>query len=213
MGRLQFGRTVLQELTKLSNSAARVGSGHTELPWTSIARGIRYRKQLECILTTDINKLGKAGEIVKVAPGYFRNHLMPKLLAVPNRDQYAYLIREQQKLYQRHEEEEKTVVVQKTGEEQMEEYKSAARRLDRGLVGLRRLVLNYGKELRYPVTKEELLAEVQRQLGVILQEENLVMPSNITMCGKHEILLRLPKSLPLPGGKPQISLKIKVQRK
>lgn len=212
MGRLQFGRTVLQHLTKVSSSASSLGSGHAELPWTSIARGIRFRKQLECILTTDINKLGKAGETVKVAPGYFRNHLMPKLLAVPNRDHYAYIIREQRKLYQHHEEEKKAEVVQQTGEEQMEEYKSAARRLDRGLLGLRRLVLNYGKELRFPVTKEEVLAEVQRQLGVILEPENLVMPSDLTMCGKYEIPLRLPKSLPLPGGKPQISLKVKIQR-
>lgn len=213
MGRLQFGRTVLQHLTKVSGSASSLGSGHAELPWTSIARGIRFRKQLECILTTDVDKLGKAGETVKVAPGYFRNHLMPKLLAVPNRDHYVYIIREQRKLYQHHEEEKEAEVVQKTGEEQMEEYKSAARRLDRGRVGLRRLVLNYGKELRFPVTKDEVLAEVQRQLGVILEAENLVMLSDITMCGQHEIPLRLPKSLPLPGGKPQISLKVKIQRK
>ena len=45
-----------------------------------------------------VDKLGKAGETVKVAPGYFRNHLMPKLLAVPNIDKYAYLIREQRKV-------------------------------------------------------------------------------------------------------------------
>lgn len=45
-----------------------------------------------------IEKLGKAGETVKVAPGYFRNHLMPKLLAVPNIEKYAYLVREQRKV-------------------------------------------------------------------------------------------------------------------
>lgn len=45
-----------------------------------------------------IDKLGKAGETVSVAPGYFRNHLMPKLLAVPNIDKYAFLIREQRKV-------------------------------------------------------------------------------------------------------------------
>lgn len=44
-------------------------------------------------------KLGKAGETVKVAPGYFRNHLMPKMLAVPNIDKFAFLIREQRKVF------------------------------------------------------------------------------------------------------------------
>ena len=46
-----------------------------------------------------IDKLGKSGEVVKVAPGHFRNHLMPKLLAVPNIDKFAYLISEQQKVW------------------------------------------------------------------------------------------------------------------
>ena len=46
-----------------------------------------------------MDKLGKAGETVKVKPGFFRNHLMPKLLAVPNIDKFAYLISEQRKVY------------------------------------------------------------------------------------------------------------------
>lgn len=45
-----------------------------------------------------MDKLGKAGETVKVAPGYFRNYLMPKLLAVPNIDKFAYLVKEQRKV-------------------------------------------------------------------------------------------------------------------
>lgn len=51
------------------------------------------------LFTQNIEKLGKAGETVKVAPGHFRNHLMPKLLAVPNIDKYAFLIKEQHKVF------------------------------------------------------------------------------------------------------------------
>lgn len=53
---------------------------------------------LTLMLQKSIEKLGKAGETVKVAPGFFRNHLMPKLLAVPNIDKYAYLIKEQRRV-------------------------------------------------------------------------------------------------------------------
>ena len=49
------------------------------------------------VVLQTIDKLGKAGEVVKVAPGHFRNHLMPKMLAVPNMDKFAILIREQRK--------------------------------------------------------------------------------------------------------------------
>ena len=36
---------------------------------------------IEVMLMDDVAKLGKAGDIVKVAPGYFRNYLDPKGLA------------------------------------------------------------------------------------------------------------------------------------
>ena len=38
---------------------------------------------MEVILTEDVPKLGEMGEIVKVAPGYGRNYLIPKGLALP----------------------------------------------------------------------------------------------------------------------------------
>ena len=37
--------------------------------------------QIEVMLMDDVKKLGKSGEIVKVAAGYFRNFLFPKGLA------------------------------------------------------------------------------------------------------------------------------------
>lgn len=37
--------------------------------------------QVEVILMDNVKKLGKSGQIVKVAPGYFRNYLAPKGLA------------------------------------------------------------------------------------------------------------------------------------
>lgn len=38
---------------------------------------------LEVMLMADVKKLGKAGDIVKVAPGYARNMLFPQELAAP----------------------------------------------------------------------------------------------------------------------------------
>ena len=39
--------------------------------------------QTEVMLMADVKLLGKAGEIVKVAPGYARNKLFPQGLAAP----------------------------------------------------------------------------------------------------------------------------------
>ncbi|KAG2310452.1 hypothetical protein Bca52824_022009 [Brassica carinata] len=111
-------------------------------PLLFACQGVRYRK-LEVILTTGIEKLGKGGETVKVAPGYFRNHLMPKLLAVPNIDKYAHLIREQRKPVSRcvtMKKKEEVKVVHKSSEVQTKEFEKAAKRLANANLVLRKLI-------------------------------------------------------------------------
>ncbi|MBL1176572.1 50S ribosomal protein L9 [Pantanalinema sp. GBBB05] len=39
-------------------------------------------KRVQLVLNRDVNKLGKAGDLVEVAPGYARNYLLPQGLAV-----------------------------------------------------------------------------------------------------------------------------------
>jgi large subunit ribosomal protein L9 len=39
-------------------------------------------KRVQLVLNRDVNKLGHAGDIVEVAPGYARNYLLPQGLAV-----------------------------------------------------------------------------------------------------------------------------------
>ena len=39
-------------------------------------------KRIQLVLNKDISKLGRAGDLVEVAPGYARNYLLPQKLAV-----------------------------------------------------------------------------------------------------------------------------------
>ncbi|KAI3831833.1 hypothetical protein MKX03_022205, partial [Papaver bracteatum] len=75
---IRCGRNVLRGLIKPQRCSDSITH-----PLLFASEGIRYRK-LEVILTTSVKKLGKAGETVKVAPGYFRNYLIPKMFVVPN---------------------------------------------------------------------------------------------------------------------------------
>ncbi|CAN4120451.1 unnamed protein product [Withania somnifera] len=168
MACLQYGRNSLRQLKNVKTSAAifcESGDVHLHHPLFYAAQGLRYRK-LQVILTTGIDKLGKAGETVKVAPGYFRNHLMPKLLAVPNIDKYMHLMEEQRKIYQRQEVEE-VKVVPATKEDKMKEYQMAANRLDKTMLVLRKHVKkplskddNGRTFIQQPVGKDEIVAEV-----------------------------------------------------
>nr|BAK02532.1 predicted protein [Hordeum vulgare subsp. vulgare] len=179
------------------------------------AHGLRYRK-LEVILTTTIDKLGKAGETVKVAPGHFRNYLMPKMLAVPNIDKFAILMREQSKLY-KHEEEVVVKEVSKEeedaqqAEEKLKQCQAAAKRLDNALLVMRRFI-SEGIELRNPVTKDEIISEVARQLNVNIHPDNLHVVSPLSSLGEFELPLRLPRDIPRPEGKLRWTLKVKIRR-
>ncbi|XWS65718.1 hypothetical protein CRYUN_Cryun05aG0137600 [Craigia yunnanensis] len=217
MAYIQCGRNALRQIIKDTNV-----QNHDRLmqPLLYACQGVRYRK-LEVILTTSIEKLGKAGDTVKVAPGYFRNHLMPKLLAVPNIDKFAYLIREQRKIYQP--EEEEVQVVTKNVEDKTKEYEKAANRLVNARLVLRRLIdiekfraratKDDPIELRTPVTKDELITEVARQLCVQIEPENLHLPTPLLTFGEFDVPLRLPKSIPLPEGRVHWTLQVKIRGK
>lgn len=207
MAYIQYGRNILRRVAQDASVNKSDGLLH---PLIFTGQGIRYRK-LEVILTTSIDKLGKAGETVKVAPGYFRNYLMPKLLAVPNIDKFAYLVSEQRKIYEPKEEE--VVKVEKESKEDiMKEYIAAAKRLDSAKLVFKRF-FKVDNELREPVTKEQIISEVARQLSVHIEPENLHMPNPLTSLGEFEVPLRLPKAIPLPEGKIMWSLKVKIRRK
>ncbi|XP_038895552.1 50S ribosomal protein L9 [Benincasa hispida] len=218
MACIQYGRNALRQIIKDTRLHP---SDRMMQPLLFSSQGVRHRK-LEVILTTSIEKLGKAGETVKVAPGFFRNHLMPKLLAVPNIDKYAYLIKEQRRIYQPVDE-EVVKVVTVTKEDKMKEYEKAAKRLDSTQLVLRRLI---DKEkfrtratkdeplaLQSSVTVDDIVAEVARQFSVQIAPENLNLPSPLSTCGEYEIPLRFPKSIPLPEGKIYWTLKVKVRSK
>ncbi|GMH19520.1 hypothetical protein Nepgr_021361 [Nepenthes gracilis] len=207
MAYIQCGRNILRQLIQDASFRKSDGLVH---PFFHAGHGVRYRK-LEAILTTNIDKLGKAGETVKVAPGYFRNYLMPKLLAVPNIEKYAYLIREQRKIYEPKEVEE-VKVANDSKEDKMKEYITAAKRLDNAKLVLKRFI-KVDNELREPVTKDELVSEVARQLGVRIESENLHLPAPLSSLGEYELPLRLPKLIPLPEGKIMWSLAVKIRRK
>ncbi len=58
---------------------------------------------MEVILREDIDKLGARGQLVKVAPGFARNYLLPKRLAVPATEANKKIIEQERQAHLRKE--------------------------------------------------------------------------------------------------------------
>ena len=58
---------------------------------------------MEVILREDVDKLGSRGEVVKVAPGYARNFLLPKRLAVAATDANRKIVEQEKQAHLRKE--------------------------------------------------------------------------------------------------------------
>ena len=58
---------------------------------------------MEVILREDIEKLGNRGQVVKVAPGYARNFLLPKKLAVAATESNKKIVEQERQAYLRKE--------------------------------------------------------------------------------------------------------------
>src|SRR5919206_3244574 len=63
---------------------------------------------MEIILREDIEKLGNRGDVVKVAPGYARNFLIPKRLAVQATESNRKIIEQERQAHLRKEAKQKT---------------------------------------------------------------------------------------------------------
>jgi large subunit ribosomal protein L9 len=62
---------------------------------------------MEVILREDIETLGARGQVVKVAPGYARNYLLPKRLAVPATEANKKIVEQERQAALRREAKEK----------------------------------------------------------------------------------------------------------
>ena len=68
-----------------------------------VKKGTRY---MEVILREEIEKLGRRGDVVKVAAGYARNYLLPKRLAVAANESNKKIVEQEKQAYLRRESKE-----------------------------------------------------------------------------------------------------------
>ena len=134
--------------------------------------------QIEVMLMDNIKKLGKSGQIVKVAPGYARNYLFPQGLAA--------LATEAAKRRLKKLEAERAARAAELKKEALE----IARKLDKLELTVSAATTD-GKKLYGAVSVTDLLAAIEAQRGVKIERGQFSLEESLREVGEYEAKIDL----------------------
>jgi len=132
---------------------------------------------MQIILTQDVEHLGKAGELVSVRPGYGRNYLVPRGLAV------SATVRNKNRL-----DHEKTLIERKVAKERASATEIAAR--INGMTLQFERIVGEDEKLFGSVTNRDI-AEQLKRAGVDLDHRLIALDQAVKALGKYEVPVRL----------------------
>jgi large subunit ribosomal protein L9 len=144
-----------------------------------ITRGI---EMVEVLLTQTVEKLGEPGDVVDVAPGYARNYLFPKGLAVeptPHNIQRLKKVREER--------------LAELGERE-ERAKLLKEKLDGFVLTFHRKVHD-DKKLYSSVRPEEIATRISEEFQTEIEKGRVQLPSPIETLGRHPVVINLYKDI------------------
>ena len=132
---------------------------------------------IQVILQQDVNKLGQSGDLVRVRPGFARNYLLPRQLAVPATTAAVHRI-----------EHEKAVAVARA-DKAKKEARDAATKLSAVAI---KIVQKAGEDGRLfgSVTAKDIVAALKAQ-GHEVDRRKVHLPEPIKAIGSYEIKLAL----------------------
>jgi large subunit ribosomal protein L9 len=139
---------------------------------------------MEVILREHVDKLGKRGEIVKVADGYARNYLLPRKLALPATESNR-----------KHIERERKILEAREVQEQAQAEALAAKLGALDIVIARRV--GETDQLYGSVTAADI-TEFLREQGFEVDRRKIILPEPIKMLGDHEVPLKLHREVTAP---------------
>ena len=140
---------------------------------------------VEVMLMADVKKLGKAGAIVKVAPGYARNMLLPQGLAAP--------VTEAAK--------RRLAKLEEARAKARAEAKKAAQAVADKLAGLT-VTVNArtvdGTKLYGSVSATDLLAAIEADRGIKIERSQLNLPDHLREVGAYDAKIDLGEGVYVP---------------
>ncbi|OGF55478.1 MAG: 50S ribosomal protein L9 [Candidatus Fraserbacteria bacterium RBG_16_55_9] len=136
---------------------------------------------MQVLLTQTVEKLGQPGDVVNVAPGYARNYLLPKGLAV---EPTPHNVQRFQKTR------EKRVTEMKEREEQA---KALKQKLDGTVLTFYRK--SHDKKIYSSVRPEEIASQLSEQFRAEIEKGRVRIESPIEALGRHPVKIELYKDI------------------
>ncbi len=135
-------------------------------------------KRVQVVLNQDIRKLGKTGDLVEVAPGYARNYLVPKGLAVSATPGILKQVE-----YRREKERQLIIAERKKAEDRKTALQTIGRFTIRKQVGEKEAIFG-------TVTSQEVVDVIQEATGQEIDRRGVTLPE-ISKIGFYEAEVKL----------------------
>ncbi|HHW71399.1 MAG TPA: 50S ribosomal protein L9 [Clostridiales bacterium] len=143
---------------------------------------------MKVILLEDVKNHGVKGDVVDVSPGYARNYLFPRNLAVEANKKNMAQLKERKK------------VEAKRMEQELKEAKELAKKLEGIKVALKAKSGEKGK-LFGSITSKEIAEALEKQHGIKLDRRKIVLDEPIKTLGEIELDVKV---------YPEVTAKLKV---
>jgi large subunit ribosomal protein L9 len=144
---------------------------------------------MEVILRTDVPKLGKAGDIVKVKDGFARNYLLPKGLAIPANQKTIKALENQRK------------IILAKAERERKKAQSLAEKLTGLTLTFYRKVIE-GDRIYGSISAQDIVKTLEEK-GLNFERRFVLLDEPIKQLGTYEIPIRLG-----PGVEVRISVEV-----
>jgi large subunit ribosomal protein L9 len=138
---------------------------------------------MEVILREDIDKLGSRGQVVKVAPGFARNFLLPKRLAVPATDANKKIVEQERQAHLRRE------------AKHLADAQDLAKMMSSVEVTIAQKA-GENDQLFGSVTSRDIAEALEKQ-NYKIERRNIQLPEPIRTLGDHKVTVRLHREVPV----------------
>lgn len=144
---------------------------------------------MKVILLKDVNKLGKKGDLVEVAPGYARNYLIPNNFAKEATKGNIKQLKHERK------------IMEKKEQEELEKAKKLAKKLENSQIELKARSGEQGK-LFGSITTKDIAEALKKQQNVGVDKRKIQLDDPIKSLGTYEVIVKLA---------PEVESKIRVK--